>query len=75
MVLELANDVIAAKNRDALTEQLLGATQSVWDIFTVYLGDQLGLYQALSEIEPATAGELAAATGTHERYVREWLEQ
>ncbi|MBA2518826.1 MAG: methyltransferase domain-containing protein [Chloroflexia bacterium] len=75
MVLELAIDVIAAKNRDALTEQLLGATRGVWDIFTVYLGDQLGLYQALSEIEPATAGELAAATGTHERYVREWLEQ
>lgn len=75
MVLDLVQDVIAEKNRDALTEQLLQATNGVWDIATVYLGDQLGLYQALDQIEPATAGELATRTGTNERYVWEWLEQ
>jgi SAM-dependent methyltransferase len=36
------------------------------------LGDELGLYRALAK-EPATPQELAARTGTHERYVREWL--
>ncbi|MCC7416773.1 MAG: class I SAM-dependent methyltransferase [Acidobacteria bacterium] len=38
----------------------------------VSIGDELGYYKALAE-KPRTAGELAAATGTHERYAREWL--
>ena len=45
------------------------------DLFAVYLGDRLGYYRALAEGGPATAGELAARTGTAERYAREWLEQ
>ena len=65
----------AAAKRDALIDHLLQATYGVWDIFAVYLGDRLGLYRALTEIEPATAGELAAKCGLAERYVREWLEQ
>jgi SAM-dependent methyltransferase len=36
------------------------------------VGDQLGLYKALAR-QPLTPAELAAQTGTHERYVREWL--
>lgn len=39
----------------------------------VVLGDRLGLYKALAQRGPATSGELASATGTSERYVREWL--
>jgi 2-polyprenyl-3-methyl-5-hydroxy-6-metoxy-1,4-benzoquinol methylase len=38
----------------------------------VSIGDELGFYRALAAA-PLTAGELAAKTGTHERYVREWL--
>ena len=37
------------------------------------LGDQLGLYRALKEVGPATSDELAAHTGLHERWLREWL--
>lgn len=36
------------------------------------IGDRLGLYKALAQ-GPATSAELAQRTGTHERYVREWL--
>ena len=36
------------------------------------VGDQLGLYRALAK-RPLTPAELAARTGTHERYIREWL--
>ena len=36
------------------------------------VGDQLGYYRALAK-EPLSPAELAARTGTHERYVREWL--
>jgi SAM-dependent methyltransferase len=38
----------------------------------VQLGDELGLYRELAK-GPLTAAELASRTGTHERYVREWL--
>jgi SAM-dependent methyltransferase len=37
------------------------------------IGFRLGLYKAMGDGEPVTAAELAERTGTHERYVREWL--
>ena len=39
----------------------------------VVMGDKLGFYTALSQAGPLTPSELAAKTGTSERYVREWL--
>lgn len=39
----------------------------------VLIGDRLGLYRALSAHGAQTSTELARNTGTHERYVREWL--
>jgi len=39
----------------------------------VVMGDRLGLYRALAGAGALTAAELAARTGTAERYVREWL--
>jgi SAM-dependent methyltransferase len=39
----------------------------------VVIGDKLGLYRALAGAGPLTPQELAARTGTSERYVREWL--
>ena len=39
----------------------------------VVLGDKLGLYRAMSGEGPITPAQLAARTGTAERYVREWL--
>jgi SAM-dependent methyltransferase len=39
----------------------------------VVMGDRLGLYRALARRGALTSGELAAETGTAERYVREWL--
>jgi 2-polyprenyl-3-methyl-5-hydroxy-6-metoxy-1,4-benzoquinol methylase len=39
----------------------------------VLLGDRLGLFKAMQTSEHLTAAELAEKTGTHERYVREWL--
>jgi SAM-dependent methyltransferase len=39
----------------------------------VVLGDKLGLYRAMAGSGAVTPAELAARTGTAERYVREWL--
>jgi SAM-dependent methyltransferase len=41
----------------------------------IVLGDRLGLYKAMAGAGPLTPAELAARTGTAERYVREWLSQ
>ncbi len=47
----------------------LGATVSAGNVL---LGERLGLYRALAS-RPSDARGLAAATGTDERYVEEWL--
>jgi SAM-dependent methyltransferase len=39
----------------------------------LHLGDRLGLYRAMAGAGPLTPADLAGRTGTHERYVREWL--
>ncbi len=39
----------------------------------VVLGDKLGLYKGMKDAGAMTPDELAKKTGTHERYVREWL--
>jgi 2-polyprenyl-3-methyl-5-hydroxy-6-metoxy-1,4-benzoquinol methylase len=39
----------------------------------VVVGDKLGLYKAMAGAGGMTSAELAAKTGTAERYVREWL--
>ena len=45
------------------------------EIASVHVGGRLGFYRALAEGGAATPTDLAARTGTAERYVREWLEQ
>ena len=58
----------------ALADRLFRDAAGALELYTIYLGDRLGLYRALHEDGPATSGELAVLTGTNERYVREWLE-
>jgi 2-polyprenyl-3-methyl-5-hydroxy-6-metoxy-1,4-benzoquinol methylase len=58
----------------ALADRLFRDMTGALELLTVYLGERLGLYQALRADGPATSAELAARTGTAERYIREWLE-
>ncbi len=64
-----------AEQRDAFLDRMLKSASGVFDIFSVYLGDRLGFYQALAQRGALTSTELAESTATHERYAREWLEQ
>ena len=55
-------------------QRLLDAILGAQFVQAAYLGDRLGYYRALAESGPLTPSELAARTGTAERYAREWLE-
>ena len=59
---------------DAWAERILSSALGAIETLTVHLGDRLGWYDALAG-GPLTSAELARATGTDERYAREWLEQ
>ncbi len=64
-----------AQERDAFLERMLQSTRGTFDLFGIYIGVRLGFYAALAAGGPQTSEELAARTGTAERYAREWLEQ
>lgn len=59
----------------ALSVRLFLAMLATQELFTVYIGVRLGLYQDLLARGPARSAELADRLGLDERYVREWLEQ
>src|ERR1700704_6269402 len=67
-----------AINPDKLNEFLgkaivdFGAT---FNAALIRIGDRLGLYKALAKGGPQTPAQLATATGTSERYIREWLSE
>jgi 2-polyprenyl-3-methyl-5-hydroxy-6-metoxy-1,4-benzoquinol methylase len=70
-----ADDRQAPTDRaSALADRLLQDAIGALELYTVYLGERLGLYRALADGGPATSSELAERTGTAERYLREWLE-
>lgn len=58
-----------------MARRLWQAELAALDLYAVYLGERLGLYDDLAARGPATPSELAERTGTAERYIREWLEQ
>jgi hypothetical protein len=53
--------------------QAVGDVGAVLGGAMVVIGDKLGLYRSMAGAGPLTPSELAARTGTVERYVREWL--
>ncbi len=58
---------------EALLGRLVGDVGAIYTAPLVVMGDRLGLFRALAAGGPLTSTELADATGTFERYVREWL--
>src|SRR5688500_20284874 len=58
---------------DAFVGQFAGDLGAVLHCATVLIGDRLGLYRAMGDCQWTSAEELAERTGTHLRYVREWL--
>lgn len=69
----MANGQIDEAKLQAFLGRVVGDFGAALSMPLAYIGLKLGLYGALAEIGPATPAELAAHTGTVERYVREWL--
>ena len=59
----------------AIADRVFASVLGALDILTIHIGDQLGLYDLLHRRGPLDVAEVAAASGTHPRYAREWLEQ
>jgi hypothetical protein len=53
--------------------KMLGDFGAALNASLLLVGDKLGLYKALAANGPMNSSELAQATGTTERYIREWL--
>ena len=66
---------MTATTPDAFADRVLESARGAFEILTMYIGVRLGYYDALADGKALTSTELATATGTVERYAREWLEQ
>ncbi len=58
---------------EAFLGQVVQEVGSAVGAALVVLGDRLGYWRTMADGEPITSAALAARTGTHERYAREWL--
>lgn len=67
--------MITTDRADALAERLFTATLGSLELYSVYLGTELGLYRALADHGPLTAAGLAEQAAIAPRYAQEWLEQ
>ena len=58
---------------DAFMNRAVGDIGAALSAALVLVGDKLGLYKAMAGAGPLSSAQLAEKTGTHERYIREWL--
>ena len=59
----------------AMARNVFGAYSGAVTSAMIYLGDRLGLYRVLAEMDDTSSEELAERTGLSERWLREWLQQ
>src|SRR6187431_1248136 len=64
---------IDTQKLEALLGRVVGDVGGAYCAALTVIGDQLGLFRALAQSSGLTPEELALATGTAPRYVREWL--
>ncbi|HKO71212.1 MAG TPA: SAM-dependent methyltransferase, partial [Bradyrhizobium sp.] len=57
----------------AFMGKMLNEVGAAMNTSLMLIGDKLRLYKTLAAKAPLSSGELAEATQTSERYVREWL--
>ncbi len=68
-----AQPAIDGARLNAFVGRMLGDLGALTNAVLVHVGDQLGLYKAITMSGPTDSTALAKQTGTSERLVREWL--
>lgn len=68
-----SHPVIDEQRLNDFVGRVVGEIGATLNTALVAIGDRLGLYRAMAGAGPVSAQALAEATGTRERYVREWL--
>lgn len=63
------------EQRDLFAQRLMSDMVASMETLGIWLGLQLGLYEAIDRAGTCTAAELASAAAIDRRYAREWLEQ
>ena len=58
---------------EAFLGRVLADFGAALGVTLAHIGDKLGLYKAMAFAGPLSSQEVAARSGTNERYVREWL--
>jgi 2-polyprenyl-3-methyl-5-hydroxy-6-metoxy-1,4-benzoquinol methylase len=59
--------------RAAFQDRFLGMLNAGGTMLMISIGHRTGLFDAMARMPAATPQRIAASTGLHERYVREWL--
>ena len=70
----MTQTTVGSQNAEQFAERVFQSVLGTLESFSIYIGDRLGLYQALRDAPSSTSAAVASATGCNERYVREWLE-
>lgn len=65
--------IVEQEQTQAFLGQVFGDLTGLTNTALASIGDRLGLFKDLAVGGPATSQDLAARTGMHERYLREWL--
>jgi 2-polyprenyl-3-methyl-5-hydroxy-6-metoxy-1,4-benzoquinol methylase len=69
----LTHQTIDPESVDSFAERLLGLFNGGALSLMISIGHRTGLFDTMTDLDPATSDEIAAAAGLDERYVREWL--
>jgi 2-polyprenyl-3-methyl-5-hydroxy-6-metoxy-1,4-benzoquinol methylase len=69
----MCTPVLDRPTNDAFTDRMIDLLNNGALTLMLSIGHRTGLFDAMAELPAATSGEIAAAAGLNERYVREWL--
>ncbi|TDD23990.1 class I SAM-dependent methyltransferase [Kribbella turkmenica] len=69
----MSETVLDTTRAEAFGQQMVEVLNHSTLALLTSIGHQVGLYDTLADLPPATSHEIAGAAGLQERYVREWL--
>jgi 2-polyprenyl-3-methyl-5-hydroxy-6-metoxy-1,4-benzoquinol methylase len=73
MTTTTAEQVFDEAAAEQFAGRLVGIASDASLSLMISIGHQVGLFDTMAGLPPATSGEIADAAGLNERYVREWL--